>query len=387
MRIYKIINLILPCVTILLIVMLLCGKPLTCLASGYYDMYGNYISYDGYDDYGNYIGFPYYDTFGIYHDGAGYTYTEAGYYDIYGNYYAYWTEPKMSDDGLRVIDPSGYIQYVPLFYPNKILKDSVHKPQAELTVTWVGQYPELPNGCEIVSSAIVLNYLGFNVDKVDLAKDFFSQDEKDGKVLDFRNYYVGNPLDYTGLGCYASAVVDAVNSYLKTQKTELHAFNYTNYPFEELLNQVAEGNPVIIWVTQYMEEPFYGIREMIDDENIVYISQEHCLVLTGYDMDKNIVKVSDPLVGNTEYDMELFKKRFTQLMYQAVIIKTAEEKLNEEENLQDGLFNDKMLAGNKLVRSARGFDGIVNEARHFSLKERVPDPFRELSLSGKDPGL
>ena len=41
---------------------------------------------------------------------------------------------------------------------------------AQLEVENIDQNPELPNGCEITSAAIVLQYLGFPVDKVTLAE-------------------------------------------------------------------------------------------------------------------------------------------------------------------------------------------------------------------------
>ena len=41
----------------------------------------------------------------------------------------------------------------------------------QLNVENILQNPELPNGCEITSAAIVLNYLGFDIDKVTLAEN------------------------------------------------------------------------------------------------------------------------------------------------------------------------------------------------------------------------
>ncbi len=42
----------------------------------------------------------------------------------------------------------------------------------QLDVENILQNPELPNGCEITSAAIVLNYLGFDIDKVTLAENY-----------------------------------------------------------------------------------------------------------------------------------------------------------------------------------------------------------------------
>ena len=41
----------------------------------------------------------------------------------------------------------------------------------QLNVENILQAPELPNGCELTSAAVVLNYLGFGIDKVTLAEN------------------------------------------------------------------------------------------------------------------------------------------------------------------------------------------------------------------------
>ena len=44
--------------------------------------------------------------------------------------------------------------------------------QCILPVNTIYQKPELPNGCEITSATIVLNYLGFNVSRVTMADTY-----------------------------------------------------------------------------------------------------------------------------------------------------------------------------------------------------------------------
>lgn len=316
---------------------------------GYYDAYGNYYGY--YNPYGYYGGYGYYDAYGNY-------YTDYGYYDIYGNYYAYgygYYEPEVSEDGLTAKDPYGYVDYVPLFYKTEVDPALVKEPAASIRMDWVPQNPEMPNGCEIVATTTALNYLGFGIDKISLARDYFRQKDK---KLDFRKYYIGDPLDYSGIGCWAGAVIDAANRYLIKEKSDLRAFDYSNYLFEDLLNEVAKGYPVIIWATQSMNWPFYGNRYNIDGEEIVYISQEHCLVLNGYDLKKKVVMAADPLEGQVEYDMDLFKKRYAQLGYQAVIIKTAKQQAEAEKGIASWPFQDRFLPPEKYVRGCKGFDGV-----------------------------
>lgn len=315
----------------------------------------------------------YYDWEGNYHADNGYVYSAYGYYDPYGNFYGYSTtiESETSEDGLSAVDPYGFYKYVPIFYKADVNEELVGARKADVPVSWVGQNPELPNGCEATATTTVLNYYGFSVDKVTMATKYFLQPEKQ---IDFRYYYVGDPSDIMGLGCYSDAVVNAANEYLATQDTKLCAFSYQNYPFESLLNEVAKGFPVIIWASMYMYEPFYGIRINVDGSDLVWISQEHCLVLCGYDLDKKTVTVSDPLVGITQYDMNLFKKRFTQLRYNAVIIKTQEQQYEEEKNIVNLPFNDQLLPADKIVRGSRGFDGISGKVHLDKLSARVTMP-------------
>ena len=136
---------------------------------------------------------------------------------------------------------------------------------------------------------------------------------------------MGDPYTPYGLGCYAPCIVSAVNQYMDVCESDYIAYNYTGYTFESLLNQVSEGNPVIFWGTQYMKEPFWGTYFQVGDETIRWISQEHCMVLTGYDLDKGLATVYDPLAGIVQYDLNKLKGHFLQLGSQAVIIKKAEE--------------------------------------------------------------
>ena len=145
------------------------------------------------------------------------------------------------------------------------------------------------------------------------------------KKTDYRYSYVGDPYSEYGLGCYAPAVVLALNRYFAICESDLLAFNYTGYSFETLLNAVGKGYPVIIWGTQYMKEPFWGSTFKLGEDTLTWISQEHCMVLIGYDLGKKTAFVNDPLAGPVEYDLDLVKKRYIQLGSQAVIVRNRSE--------------------------------------------------------------
>ncbi|MBR5932112.1 MAG: C39 family peptidase [Lachnospiraceae bacterium] len=215
-------------------------------------------------------------------------------------------------------DDYGYQEGIRLNKDRVIDQDAVKKRKASIQMTSVLQLPELPTGCEIVSTYMVLKYLHFPIGLMKFTNRYF---KNENKSADFRHYFVGDPYTPYGLGCYAPCIVNAVNKYLEVCESDYIAYNYTGYSFESLMNQVADGYPVIFWGTQYMKEPFLSTSFQIGDETIRWISQEHCMVLTGFDLDKGLATVYDPLVGIVQYDLNKLKGRFLQLGSQAVIIK------------------------------------------------------------------
>ena len=56
----------------------------------------------------------------------------------------------------------------------------------------------------------------------------------------------------------------------------------------------------------------------------MFLINEHCVLLCGYDLDANTVTVCDPLEGKIEYDMDKFEDRYQLVYQQAVVIRRAE---------------------------------------------------------------
>ena len=69
-----------------------------------------------------------------------------------------------------------------------------------------------------------------------------------------------------------------------------------------------------------MEPEWHHYWTKSDGTEVYFPSQEHCVVLTGYDLDKGIVYIDDPLKGAVEYDMDDFEKVYDQMKKQAVLI-------------------------------------------------------------------
>ncbi|MBR1421970.1 MAG: C39 family peptidase [Ruminococcus sp.] len=206
-------------------------------------------------------------------------------------------------------------------------------PEAyKIKVKNILQAPELPMGCEIVSLTIVLNYLGYDVDKMYMADNYLTKVDFwkiDGKLYgaDPMMAFPGDPAEPNSSGCFAPVIVDSANRFFADNDSEHEAIDTSDKVFTELLHEYIDNDiPVIIWVTgDELHEIVYKYSwETPSGKTIDFPSYQHCVVMTGYDLKKEAVYVSDPLVGNTSYDIELFQKRYNELGSNSVIIRKIE---------------------------------------------------------------
>ncbi len=193
----------------------------------------------------------------------------------------------------------------------------------KLNFSYLPQNPELPTGCEITSLTSVLNYYGYNVSKTTMADKYL---EKTGnKIGNFWNVFVGDPTA-NGFGCYAKPIVKAANKYFATYNGRHTAVDYSGAEFEELLKIVDDGKPVIIWSTMYgkeennLREPYTTVQWTINGEKIQWIAPEHCMVLIGFDLERDVAIMADPQRGIAEYDLLTVKARYLALHSQCVIL-------------------------------------------------------------------
>lgn len=181
------------------------------------------------------------------------------------------------------------------------------------------QLPSLPTGCEITSLTGVLNYWGYGIDKETMADNYLEKGEI-GQVTGYEAF-IGEPSTNEGYGCFAPVIVKAANKYLSEQNSFYRAYNLTGTAFEDLYKEINQNHPVIVWATINMAEPKYYSQWKLSDGTYSWIGREHCLVITGYNKNKNSVYVMDPLKGNVKYDAVLLKTRYEQMFMQAVVIK------------------------------------------------------------------
>lgn len=191
----------------------------------------------------------------------------------------------------------------------------------------LNQMPELPTGCEITALTMVLNYYGYEIDKVTMATQYLPCTSanlhygNDGLLYgsDLNEYFVGDPTTELGSVCGTGAIVTAADSYLADVGSELLAEDITGAKPGELYELVSEDIPVVVWVTIEMAnrqdtQGWYTEQ----GEYVDWSTNAHGAVLVGYS--ENTVTIADPISGVVEYDKDQFESVFESRGNQGVII-------------------------------------------------------------------
>lgn len=190
---------------------------------------------------------------------------------------------------------------------------------------YIDQSPRWPTGCESVSAVMLLRYLGYDI-TVDefIENDLEIQDfrEENGEIFgpDPRKYFCGSPYDPDAFGCYAPVIVNALSKVFAGEK-KYEAADETGTSEKELLEKyIDRGMPLIFWACIDMREPVTGPQWRLHDtgEWFTWISNEHCMLLVGYDDEKYYF--NDPHNGNglTGYARDIVEKRRRAQHMQAV---------------------------------------------------------------------
>ncbi len=188
------------------------------------------------------------------------------------------------------------------------------------------QKPELPKGCEITSLTMVLNYYGYDIDKMELSERYLPKAREnlhqgeDGRLIgtDLNHYFIGDPKG-NGHVCGSGAIVTAANNYLEEQGSDRWAIDQNGATPEKLYQLVCHGIPVIVWVTIDMADRRQATGWYTEAGDYVdWSTNDHTAVLVGYT--EKTVKIADPLEGLVEYDKDKFEAAFESRSRQCVIL-------------------------------------------------------------------
>lgn len=196
-----------------------------------------------------------------------------------------------------------------------------------IKVPYISQSPTYPTGCESVSSVMLLRYLGYDVTVDEWIENYLERqefEEKDGKVYggDPRKVFCGNPYREDGMGCYAPVICKTLNRIFEKESRYL-AVDETGRTMEALCKEYIDQNmPVVFWACIDMKKPVLGPSwQLTEQETFTWISNEHCMLLVGYD--DTGYYFNDPYEshGLIHYEKELVKQRHQAQYAMAVGVK------------------------------------------------------------------
>lgn len=198
-------------------------------------------------------------------------------------------------------------------------KDEIPDSYVIEGVEAIMQEPELPTGCEVTALAEVLNYLGFDIDKVELCDNFMPVDYEGAVNMYYA--YIGDPKSNNGFGCYAPVIVKTAYEYFESVDSPCYAVDITGTDFKYLLFQITQDRPVIVWTTMGQMETYPNYKWTAGNgEDMVFNDYQHCVAIYGYDLNAGVVYAADPLVGNTTYEISRFETIYDIMYQQAVVI-------------------------------------------------------------------
>ena len=137
------------------------------------------------------------------------------------------------------------------------LQEDVSHPQrsASLEVPALAQNPELPTGCESVALTNALLSLGFNLGKTGYRRQLASLERRR-----LRDGVHGRPAFDRRPQLHGPGNRPNRRRYLAAQGSSLEATDITGSSLDQVLDQVAGGNPVIAWCTIGLEPPGAAYR-------------------------------------------------------------------------------------------------------------------------------
>lgn len=187
------------------------------------------------------------------------------------------------------------------------------------------QDPQLPNGCEVTSLAMLLTWAGYPVDKMELYEGYLPRQDftydPDGELVggDPEEVYVGDAASqWGGWYCFQGPIVEAGNAYLSQQGSDQHLEAISGLDPRTLEESLDAGTPVLVWVTLDYTPPVSSSRNWCLPDGSLYIpySNLHCVVVADYEEEGYLT--ADPLEGWRWVEKTTFWDVFAAMGHRAV---------------------------------------------------------------------
>lgn len=177
----------------------------------------------------------------------------------------------------------------------------------------------MPNGCEVVSLAMVLSRYIPDITPSEIAENYLPRSRFPVYIRgvytaeDPTYYYIGDPAG-KGLGIFAPGLAKTAQDTIDAYGLKLTAFDISGCTEEELFGHISDGYPVIVWIPMKLAAVNWGSVSswyLPDGEFFRWPNPMHCAVLA--DFSETTVTLYDPTVGIIDYDRELFLRKWDEI--------------------------------------------------------------------------
>lgn len=184
----------------------------------------------------------------------------------------------------------------------------------KIQVPYIDQSVKYPTGCESVSAVMLLQYLGYEISVDEFISKYLEcrdMEMREGVLYgpDPNECFCGSPYDEDSYGIYAGGLKKALD---KAAGDRYCFEDESGTPIEELLRKyIDQDMPVIFWACINMRKEIPGPEWKLLDtgERFLWTSNEHCMLLVGYDEENYYF--NDPYDNNgvIGYSKQLVEKR------------------------------------------------------------------------------
>ena len=184
----------------------------------------------------------------------------------------------------------------------------------KIQVPYIDQSVKYPTGCESVSAVMLLQYLGYEISVDEFISKYLEcrdMEMREGVLYgpDPNECFCGSPYDEDSYGIYAGGLKKALD---KAAGDRYCFEDESGTPIEELLRKyIDQDMPVIFWACINMRKEIPGPEWKLLDtgERFLWTSNEHCMLLIGYDEENYYF--NDPYDNNgvIGYSKQLVEKR------------------------------------------------------------------------------
>lgn len=177
-------------------------------------------------------------------------------------------------------------------------------------------------GCESVTAVMLLNHLGIDISIYDFIDNYLDKqpfETHDGVLYGPNPYevFAGDPYDKEAMGCYAPVIKNSLERILDKA---YEVIDETGSELPALVEKyIDNGMPLIVWATIDLRDIIVGpVWKISNGEDFTWLSNEHCMLLVGYDDEHYIF--NDPWNNNgiIAYDKNTVLDRYAKQHSQAI---------------------------------------------------------------------